>query len=61
MAKMKKPTYQPSLPFPPATVDSLAFARQGTLAKRTEAAILRQTAWAAFESALFTDSEAVQP
>lgn len=39
-------------------IDSLATARKDTHIKRTEAANLRQSAWAAFESALFTIGEA---
>jgi len=39
-------------------IDRLATARKEAVAKRTEAAILRQSAWTAFESALFTVGEA---
>lgn len=38
-------------------VESVASARAIAVAKRTEAATLRQSAWAAFESALFTPAE----
>ncbi len=39
-------------------VDNLATARTEALARRIEAATLRQSAWTAFESALFTAEEA---
>ncbi|MDP2111464.1 MAG: hypothetical protein Q8N48_14155 [Thiobacillus sp.] len=78
MAKTKKSTHQPSLPFPSAAgslhqdgnwlwipvVDqqkTLAQALNDAVAsaknKRTETATLRKSAWAAFESTLFTASE----
>jgi type I restriction enzyme S subunit len=38
-------------------VSEIAFARKSAVSKRTAAATLRQSAWAAFESALFTASE----
>lgn len=38
-------------------VDGVASSREGAITKRTEAAALRNSAWAAFESALFTPTE----
>jgi type I restriction enzyme S subunit len=37
-------------------VDGIASSRQISFAKRTEAAVLRKSAWASFESALFSDT-----
>ncbi|MGH8073130.1 MAG: hypothetical protein ACREO4_03525 [Lysobacter sp.] len=41
-------------------VDAITSSRKSAIAKRTEAAILRQSAWATFETALFT-TEALVP
>lgn len=48
----------PSVHTPRDLINVLTAAHSSTAAKRTEAEIFRQSAWAAFESALFTTGEA---